>query len=112
MARKTGEYVFPGPGSTGHVQNIWHAFRRLTETAGVQGLRIHDLRHSYASQLVSTGHSLPLIGALLGHAQPATTARYAHLFDDPLRKATEQVGAVVMNAGKKAPEPTPLRRRI
>jgi hypothetical protein len=47
---------------------------------------------------------------LLGHSQPATTHRYAHLFDDPLRKATEQVGAIIENAGKEAPEPTPLKR--
>ncbi len=65
---------------------------------------MHDLRHSYASFLVSAGLSLPVIGALLGHAQPSTTARYAHLFDDPLRAATERVGAVVEAAGKPATE--------
>jgi site-specific recombinase XerD len=56
---------------------------------------MHDLRHSYASILASSGMSLPIIGALLGHTQPATTARYSHLFDDPLRAATERVGAIV-----------------
>lgn len=60
---------------------------------------------------MSAGHNLPLIGALLGHSNPATTARYSHLLDDPLRKATEQVGAIIANAGKEAPKPTPLRRR-
>jgi hypothetical protein len=55
---------------------------------------------------------LPLIGALLGHRQPKTTARYAHLFDDPLRRATEQVGAMVANAGKPAAEPVPLKGRV
>jgi site-specific recombinase XerD len=63
-------------------------------------LRVHDLRHSFASQLVSEGASLPLIGALLGHTQAQTTARYAHLFDDPQRAAVERVGAVISNAGK------------
>jgi integrase len=58
-------------------------------------VRIHDLRHTYASVLASAGLSLPVIGALLGHTQPGTTARYAHLFDDPLRAATERVGAIV-----------------
>jgi len=58
-------------------------------------VRIHDLRHTYASILVSEGLSLPIIGALLGHTQPQTTARYAHLFDDPLRAATERVGALL-----------------
>lgn len=57
--------------------------------------RIHDLRHTYASILASEGLSLPIIGALLGHTQAQTTARYAHLLDDPLRAATERVGAVV-----------------
>jgi integrase len=57
--------------------------------------RMHDLRHTYASILASSGMSLPIIGALLGHTQTQTTARYAHLLDDPLRAATERVGAVV-----------------
>jgi hypothetical protein len=61
--------------------------------------RIHDLRHTYASILASEGLSLPIIGALLGHTQPQTTARYAHLLDDPLRAATEKVGAVVTGDG-------------
>jgi len=58
-------------------------------------VRIHDLRHSYASILASAGLSLPIIGRLLGHTQAATTQRYAHLMDDPLRAATERVGAIV-----------------
>ena len=58
-------------------------------------VRVHDLRHTYASVLASAGQSLPVIGALLGHTQPSTTARYAHLFDDPLRAATERVGAII-----------------
>jgi len=61
------------------------------------------LRHTYASVLASAGLSLPVIGALLGHTQPGTTARYAHLFDDPLRAATERVGAIVMgNAARES----------
>jgi integrase len=57
--------------------------------------RLHDLRHTYASILASEGLSLPIIGGLLGHTQPQTTARYAHLLDDPLRAATERVGAMI-----------------
>ena len=64
---------------------------------------MHDLRHSYASILASAGLSLPVIGALLGHTQPGTTARYAHLFDDPLRAATERVGAIVTGNGGDKP---------
>jgi integrase len=59
-------------------------------------VRVHDLRHCFASILVSAGASLPLIGQMLGHTQPVTTARYAHLFDDPLRQAAETVGAFIV----------------
>ena len=105
------EFVFPGHGTTGHVVEIKKAWRALSKAAGIIGLRIHDLRHSYASTLASGGASLPLIGALLGHANPTTTARYAHLFHDPLREATERVGAIITNAGKPAPEPVvPFKR--
>jgi integrase len=65
-------------------------------------VRIHDLRHTYASILASSGLSLPIIGRLLGHTQAATTQRYAHLMDDPLRAATERVGAIV--SGKPSAE--------
>lgn len=59
-------------------------------------VRIHDLRHTYASVLASSGFSLPIIGALLGHTQTQTTARYAHLLDEPLREA---VGAAAKRIG-------------
>ena len=62
---------------------------------GLTDVRVHDLRHTYASILVSAGMSLPMIGALLGHTQSQTTARYAHLMDDPLRKATEAAASVI-----------------
>jgi integrase len=62
--------------------------------------RVHDLRHTYASILASSGLSLPIIGALLGHTQPSTTQRYSHLLTDALRLATEVVGEVVMPAAK------------
>jgi integrase len=67
----------------------------LVDASGGKTVRMHDLRHTYASVLASAGLSLPIIGALLGHSQPATTARYAHLMDDPLRQATERAAALV-----------------
>jgi integrase len=72
---------------------------------GLTDLRIHDLRHSFASVGAGGGLSLPMIGALLGHTQAATTARYAHLAVDPLKQATNLIGgriAAAMNSGKTA----------
>lgn len=68
-------------------------------------VRMHDLRHSFASILVSAGASLPLIGQMLGHTQTQTTHRYAHLYDDPLRKAAETVGEVIEATLPALPEP-------
>ena len=98
--RPLGEYVFPSHGADGHRVDIKRDWRQLTKAAGITGLRVHDLRHSFASQLASGGASLPLIGALLGHSNPTTTHRYAHLFDDPQRAAVERVGAVIGAAGR------------
>jgi integrase len=79
------------------IKRTWAA---VCKNAGISGVRIHDLRHTFASVLASGGASLPLIGALLGHTQAQTTHRYSHLLDDPLRVATERVGALVDSAGK------------
>jgi len=79
--RPPGEYVFPGRYGHGHRDTINKNWKRLLKAAGIASLRIHDLRHSYASHLASAGVSLHTIGALLGHSTPATTHRYAHLFD-------------------------------
>jgi integrase len=103
-------YVFPGAGESGHVVELKRAWRSLTKAAGISGLRVHDLRHSHASFLVSGGATLPLIGAMLGHSNPATTARYAHLHQDPMRAAAEQVGSLISNAGKPAAPVVPLKR--
>ena len=104
-------FVFPGVGRRGHRAVVFRAWRRLCEAAGISGLRLHDLRHQFASELVSSGASLPLIGALLGHKSPTTTSRYAHLYHDAQRAAVERVAAVIENVGKPAVEPTPIRRR-
>ena len=109
--RPRAPFVFPGDGATGHRVELKKNWALITKAASIEGLRIHDLRHSYASQLVSGGASLPLIGALLGHSNPITTSRYAHLFNDPLRKAAEQVGAVIAAAGKPVKSVLKLKRR-
>ena len=82
---------------------------KVCEASKITGVRVRDLRHSYASILASHGYGLPMIGALLGHTQPGTTARYAHLYDEPLREATERVGEVVTMNWDKSGEVVPLR---
>ena len=72
-----------------NLQKPWDSIRKR---AGLD-IRIHDLRHSFASIAVASGMSLPMIGKLLGHSQPQTTARYAHLADDPVKAASDQIGA-------------------
>ena len=91
------EFVFPGR-SGGHRVEIKVDWAALCKAAGIANARVHDLRHTYASLLASAGQSLPVIGALLGHTQSQTTHRYSHLLDDPLRAATERVGAVISPA--------------
>jgi integrase len=92
-------YVFPSIGASGHRVEIKQNWARLCKAAGIESARLHDLRHTYASVLASAGLGLPVIGALLGHSQPQTTARYAHLFDDPLRAATEKASAAINGTG-------------
>jgi integrase len=88
-------YLFPGAIPDQPLQEIKGFWAGVCAAAELSDCRIHDLRHTYASILASAGLSLPVIGALLGHTQPNTTARYSHLFDDPLREATERVGALL-----------------
>jgi integrase len=76
-----------------NLQKPWRAIRKM---AGIDDVRIHDLRHTYASIGAGLGMSLPLIGRLLGHSQPATTSRYAHLAQDPVRVAADAIGAELM----------------
>jgi integrase len=76
--------------------------KRRTITRHRPTVRIHDLRHTYASHLVSTGTSLQIVGKLLGHTQPQTTARYAHVADEALRAATNNFGIIVRDATKKS----------
>jgi integrase len=77
----------------------------VSRAAGLEGLRLHDLRHSFASFAAGASLGLPIIGKLLGHSQPATTARYAHLDADPMRRAVDTIGSAIagaMDRGKSA----------
>ena len=88
-------YVICGlvPGS--HIVNLQKPWRRIRNMAGLDDVRLHDLRHSFASIAVANGVSLPIVGALLGHSQPATTQRYAHFAAEPLREANDMIGGIV-----------------
>jgi integrase len=97
QADDDAEWIFPARGG-GHRPHVNQTWIELRKAAKLNGVRLHDLRHTYASVLASAGLSLPVIGALLGHATPVTTARYAHLFDDPLRAATERASAIITGA--------------
>ncbi len=86
-------HVICGDRKGAHLVNLQKPWTAIRNLAGLENVRIHDLRHTFASIAVANGMSLPLIGALLGHSQPQTTARYAHLSEDPLQKAASIIGA-------------------
>jgi integrase len=95
---RMGTYVVPGdnPERPRHdLKNVWSAVCGRTDLTGV---RLHDLRHTYASFGAGSGLGLPIIGKLLGHAQSVTTERYAHLGNDPLRRASESIAGTISTA--------------
>jgi len=96
-------YVICGERPGRHLVNIEKPWRRIRAAAKLNDVRLHDLRHSFASVAASGGQSLIIIGKMLGHSQPATTARYAHLADDPVKAASDAVGrhiAAAMDSGR------------
>jgi integrase len=85
-------------GMAGRRADLQRPWALVKESAGLEGVRLHDLRHSFASVAAGASLGLPMIGKLLGHTQAATTHRYAHLGDDPLRRASETIGATIAAA--------------
>lgn len=87
-------------------------WRAVKSSAGLEGVRLHDLRHSFASFGAGASLGLPIIGKLLGHSQPSTTQRYAHLDADPLRRAADTIGATIAAAmdGKAGGDVVPLKK--
>lgn len=85
-------YVIPGKIKGARLVNLQKPWRKIRKDAKLDDVRIHDLRHSFASIGAASGLSLPIIGALLGHKQTQTTARYAHLVGDPLKQAAGAIG--------------------
>jgi integrase len=88
-------YVIAGKKEGAGLVNLHKPWRRIRTKAGLGDVRIHDLRHSFASVAAGTGMSLPMIGKLLGHTQASTTQRYAHLAVDPIRAAANLIGAEI-----------------
>jgi integrase len=97
-------FVIVGEKAGRHLINLRKPWKRICKVARLNDVRLHDLRHSFASVGASGGVSLPIIGRLLGHTQGATTERYSHLSADPVRAANEAVGSQIaaMLLGKKA----------
>ncbi len=86
---QSSPFVFPGKDPSKPLRELKRFWKAVTSEAGLDDYRIHDNRHTHASHLVSSGLSLAIVGKLLGHTNPLTTQRYAHLADDPLREAAE-----------------------
>ena len=109
---QVGPYVVPGDDPEQPRHDLTRPWDAVTKRAGLSGVRLHDLRHTYASFGACGGLGLPILGRLLGHAQAATTARYAHLDNDPLRRASEAIAGRISAAleGKPAASVRSLRR--
>jgi integrase len=91
-------YVIAGLKSGEPRADLKKPWAAVSKAAGLEGVRLHDLRHSFASIGAGASLGLPVIGKLLGHSQPATTARYAHLDADPMRRAVDSIGATISAA--------------
>lgn len=95
-------HVFPSTVGEGHLVGIQKVWSRIRNRAELPDVRLHDLRHSFASVGAAGGDSLYIVGKLLGHTQARTTRRYAHLADDPLRAAADRIASKIaasMNGG-------------
>lgn len=90
-----GKWVIQGHKHGEHLVNLQKAWNKIRTTAKCADVRIHDLRHTFASVGVTLGQSLPMVGSLLGHSQPSVTSRYAHLDTDPRLQASEQISASI-----------------
>ncbi len=88
-------WVIPGTRAGQRLSSIFEPWARVRARAGLEDVRIHDLRHSYASRALALGESLPVIAKLLGHAQIQTTARYTHLTRDAVKDAATRVAGQI-----------------
>ena len=98
-------YLLPGKTDGTHVTDLQACWERIRAAAGLADVRIHDLRHSFASVGAATGDSMLIIGALLGHSSPKTTARYTHLSDHPLKSAADRIAREIARLLDPADDP-------
>ena len=93
--RDPSGWVLPGAKAGCHLVNLQKPWRRIRQSAQLEDVRIHDLRHSFASVAAGLGEGLHMIGKLLGHTQAQTTHRYAHLAADPVKQASERIAEAI-----------------
>lgn len=111
-------YVITGIVEEQHLTDLQRPWRRIRKLAGLDNVRIHDLRHTYASNALAAGLPIEMVGKLLGHTQIQTTMRYAHLADDPVRQAAKLVSSglsaalAVRPKGSEAPVPGNVVRLV
>jgi integrase len=105
-------YIFPGAKEGLPRADLKLPWAAIVQTASLRGVRIHDLRHSFASIGAGRGLGLPIIGKLLGHATPEMTNRYSHLAEDPIRRAADQIGNALTAAMSGRPSAAVLPLKI
>ena len=103
-------FVFPGKGKTGHYMEPKRAWKTVLKRAGIENVRIHDLRRTMGSWQAKTGASLPVIGKSLNHKDQATTAIYARLDLDPVRSAMEKAASAMLATRDHAPKVIPFKK--
>jgi integrase len=105
-------YLIPGSKDGAPRVDLKRPWAAIVKASDLDGVRLHDLRHSFASIGAGASMGLPIIGRLLGHSQPQTTAKYSHLQADPLRRAADTIGATISASmdGKQAAASAPLKR--
>ncbi len=107
-------FVIPGAKPGKHLASLQRLWDRVRVEADIADVRIHDLRHTFASVGVNSGHNLSVVGKLLGHSKILTTQRSAHLADDPIRQASEEIGLALAATleGKARADVRELRRSV
>ena len=95
---RASEFVIAGDKPDRPRADLHRPWKLVARHAGIGGVRLHDLRHTFASFGAGSGLGLPIIGKLLGHSQASTTQRYAHLDNDPLRRASNSIASTISAA--------------